>query len=483
MLNNVHRQAREANDARQGLEDKLAAAILKISESERRSQELEAFLAKATERCVMSSDQAAELGREVQILQPKLMVLEQDNSLLRAKLTGVNDALSRMDKDLEELRTVSSRAACAHTAAKYEILKLKVTLQSSTQMLDAQLSNLRDKLQSSEKEVVRLTKTSRALVKENGLLSATTGEALDALYATTAAVCGQNMQECGVGMVARVQDRCKDCTVTLLSAGGPAALSGVLECGDTLHAINDTSIRGMLLSQVQQHIMGPASTLEALAGTHMNSESFSVELVRGMSAHRKSQSVTEVTQSNITTAKSMHKEIAHMSKAYADAQKQLHLLKEEVDYVSKREEALRLLMRGVEQDHVCTWGSLHSRQAECELLKNDLQEFQRRFAAAVDENRRGKASSQEYEATNSRLGKHTAELECALAKQLQVTKDLNANLVLSRMDYNHVTLQRDAALAATQRAQHQIQSLQAQVTNLHAQVEDSQRQLVQAAIA
>jgi len=53
MLNNVHRQAREANDARQGLEDKLAAAILKISASERRSQELEAFLAKATERCVM----------------------------------------------------------------------------------------------------------------------------------------------------------------------------------------------------------------------------------------------------------------------------------------------------------------------------------------------------------------------------------------------------------------------------------------------
>ena len=183
-----------------------------------------------------------------------------------------------------------------------------------------------------------------------------------------------------MGMVARVQDRCKDCTVTLLSAGGPAALSGVLECGDTLHAINDTSIRGMLLSQVQQHInststahqqhiMGPASTLEALAGTHMNSESFSVELVRGMSAHRKSQSVTEVTQSNITTAKSMHKEIAHMSKAYADAQKQLHLLKEEVDYASKREEALRLLMRGVEQDHVCTWGSLHSRQVECSTLR------------------------------------------------------------------------------------------------------------------
>ena len=144
-----------------------------------------------------------------------------------------------------------------------------------------------------------------------------------------------------------------------------------------------------------------------------------------------------------------------------------------------------------------TSGSLHSRQAECELLKNDLQECQRRFAAAVDENRRGKAISQEYEATNSRLSEQTAELECsvcvvsnagvecacvecALAKQLQVTKDLNANLVLSRIHYNHVTLERDAAVSATQRAQHQIQSLQAQVTNLHAQVEDSQRKLVQA---
>ena len=53
VLNNVHRQACEANGSRQGLEDKLAAAILKISASEMRSQELEAFLAKATERCVM----------------------------------------------------------------------------------------------------------------------------------------------------------------------------------------------------------------------------------------------------------------------------------------------------------------------------------------------------------------------------------------------------------------------------------------------
>ena len=478
--NNV--EAKEAKAACKSLEERLAAAKSKISELEKKLEMLMASASKDKEENKSMADQVSSLTKELEALSLKLKQTENSNAQLQAKLVGVKDALARLDNDAKTERAASAKASGELKAALDELSKTKFKLQNTSQSSDAEISNLKERLEASEGEVIRLTKKSNMLAKEHSSSAGKLAEAQEALCATTVALRGQNMQQCGVGMVVRVEDRNR-CIITSLTPGGPAAASGMLECGDSILKINGNDVQGMPLSLVQEQIIGPAGTIVILAGTHTNAQSFTVELIRGTNANTQSQSVIEVTQSNITTAKGLHKEVARLSKVYSEAQKTIQTLRQDADYSAKREEALRLAIRGVEQDCVSTTGSLQSRMAEIELMKNDLQEREMRLAAALEQCKKEKNRCEEFEAANSRLSKQIQDLHSELEKQLKEYKVVDKQLGTRCAELNDVTAERDATLGALQSAQHEIQNLHAQVADLKGQVETSRQKLVLAASA
>ena len=281
-FNNKHHQAQEAIESKKKLEDLLAAAKIEISELEKakerglRSAEQAASLAKQLEQ---SNGQIAKLETDLtkerslvtklsselnaaqkdsvtlkQEMQNSTQVLRAEISHLKSKLESseketsslmkrcieleqINGQIAKLEMDLTKERSLVTKLSSELKAAQEDSLKLKAEMQKSIQVFRTEishLSKLESKLESSEKEVSSLIKK----CKENESLGAKMAEALEALYATTEALRGQNMQQCGVGMIVKVDDRGDTCSVTSLTPGGPASACGVLECGDTILTIN-----------------------------------------------------------------------------------------------------------------------------------------------------------------------------------------------------------------------------------------------------
>jgi C-terminal processing protease CtpA/Prc len=524
-FNNKHHQAQEAIESKKKIEDLLAAARIEISELEKakerglRSAEQAASLAKQLEQ---SNGQIAKLETDLtkerslvtklsadlnaaqkdslklkQEMQNSTQVLRAEISHLKSKLESseketsslmkrckeleqINGQIAKLEMDLTKERSLVTKLSSELKAAQEDALKLKAEMQKSIQVFRAEISHLKSKLESSEKEVSSLIKK----CKENESLGAKMAEALEALYATTEALRGQNMQQCGVGMIVKVDDRGDTCSVTSLTPGGPASASGVLECGDTLLTINGQDIRGMTCALVQEQVMGPAGTIISLTGTHINSEPFSVELVRGAHVgNHRSQSVDEMTQGNIATAKGLHKEIARLSRVYAEAQQQVQTLKSEADYAERREEALRLSLRGIEQEHVSTSGSLQTRMREIELVENELHECQMRLAAAEAKSRNETVRCDEYENANARLGKQISDLTIELEKQQSLTMTLDKQVGAKKIETKILSDQLETIQNEKQHLEIRIQTLYAQLRDLENQNEVSQRKLVLAASA
>jgi C-terminal processing protease CtpA/Prc len=481
-LQRTNQEAKDAKTACKSLEDQLTAAKSKMKELENKLETLTSSASRDKEQSKSMAEQVSSLTKQLEAFELQLKQAENSNVHLQAKLVGVNDALSRSDNDVKIERAASQKASSELKAVLDELSRMKLKLQSFSQSSEAEISKLKERLEASEGDVLRLTKKSNSLAKENGLSAGKLAEAQEAFYATTEALRGQYMQHCGVGMIVRVEDRNR-CTITSLTPGGPAAVSGVLECGDAILKINGNDVQGMPLSLVQEQIIGAAGTIVILAGLHTNAEPFTVELVRGTNDMRQSLSVIELTQSNITTAKGMHKEIARLSRVYAEAQKTIQTLREEAEYAARREQALRLAMRDVEHDRVSTTGSLQSRMAEIELIRNDLQEREMRLAAAHEQCKKEKSRREEFEAANARLSKQIQDLHGDLEQQLRESKRLDTLLGTRCAELKDVTAERDATLGVLHGAQHEKQDLHAQVADLKRQVETNRQKLVLAASA
>ena len=464
-LNSERNEAQGAKEALKECEEKLVASASRVDELTACVEELKSALDQDKKRGGNLAHQVAEMSKQLQSLQGNSRSLEEQNAQLLEKFSSINTTLNNAEGNLE-----LERASSAHLLK--ELDAVKQALHSS----NTQVQDLSRQLESKTGDLSKAANKLNELDKENRLYSGKSAEALEALYSTSEAVHGQDMDQCGVGMIVRVEDRSEHCTVTSLTPGGSALANGELECGDMIVSINGNRVEGMSLSTVQEQIVGPEGSVVTLSGIHINGAPFSVELIRGMLSNRRSQTVKELCKSNMIIAKGLHKEISRLGKAYNEAQAEIRNMKAEMEYGANRETALRLAMRSMEHDQMSASGSLQSRMAELELIRNDLQERDLRLSAALDTARKQKAEIEGHQAAHTQLNRQIRDLTTELEVLRNSAKGLERQL-------GACMAERETFSISAQKAQQDVQCLEAVVTDLKGQVEHSQRKLVLAASA